>query len=277
MAKQVLLYDQAVPLSNEKHRDWSIKVGSDYSFAADINAVPLTAVEIIAAAAEYPIIFASKEGSMLPLAMLGIRKEQSLYVDEDGTWNAKYIPAFIRRYPFVFSSATEDGKSLLCIDESFSGCNTEGRGERLFDSDGVRSQYLERVLGFLRNYQLHFERTRLFCQKLIELDVMEPILAQMEGSDGAKQQMSGFMAVNRKKLKAVPADKIAELLSTDELELIYLHMFSLRNFQTMFEKAGERAKIKDSETSSFSAEGDADTAENSFAANGEEPSSAKPH
>ena len=262
MAKQVLLYDNAAPLSNEKHRDWSIKIGSDYSFAKDINAVPLTAVEIIAAASEYPIIFASKDGNVLPLALLGIRNGQSLFVDEKGTWNAKYIPAFIRRYPFVFSSATNDGKSLLCIDESFSGCNTENRGERLFDADGERSQYLERVLGFLRNYQIHFERTRAFCQKLVELELMEPILAQMDGSDGAKQQMTGFMAVNRKKLKSIPEDKLAELFKTDELELIYLHMFSLRNFQAMFERAGEQAKIKTEEASSFNTEGDADTADN---------------
>ena len=41
------------------------------------------------------------------------------------------------------------------------------------------------------------------------------------------------MAVNRAKLKAVSGDKLAELAKTDELELIYLHLQSMRNFTAL--------------------------------------------
>lgn len=59
------------------------------------------------------------------------------------------MPAFLRRYPFVFSSNDDASTFTLCIDEEFDGLNQDGRGERLFDSEGERTQYLQNVLGFL--------------------------------------------------------------------------------------------------------------------------------
>ena len=41
------------------------------------------------------------------------------------------------------------------------------------------------------------------------------------------------MAVSREKLKALPAETLAEMAKTDELELIYLHLHSLRNFDRL--------------------------------------------
>jgi hypothetical protein len=156
-----------------------------------------------------------------------------LYVNADGTWQAKYIPAFVRRYPFVFSR-TKDGKTfILCIDETFSGCNQTGLGERLFDSQGSRTEYLQNVLNFAQQYQGQFQLTEAFCKKLTELNLLEPMQAQVTLKTGQQMALTGFMAINRDRLKALPGEKLAELAQTNELELIYIHLQSMGHFTDM--------------------------------------------
>ena len=230
MTKQLLLYESAVPMSASRHGSLYLEDVTDYSFTAGINAVPLMAVEFIRAATEYAIVFAEVRDDVLPATVLGVRPDQNLFLSEDSKWQAKYIPAFIRRYPFVFS-ATNDSKTVtLCIDETHPGLNKEGRGHRLFD-DGKPSAYTEKVLQFLKEYQIHFERTRRFGKRLKELDLLEPMQAQVTTPRGEKLTLGGFMAVPRKKLRALGGDALATLAKTDELELLYLHLYSMRNFQ----------------------------------------------
>ena len=174
-------------------------------------------------------------------AVLGIRNEENLFVDSEGSWQGKYIPAFIRRYPFVFA-ASEDGKNFtLCVDEEFSGCNQSGVGERLFDSEGERTQYLNSVLNFLRQYEEQFQRTRQFCQRLIKLGLLEDVQARFQQASGAPRSVGGFKAISRARLKELPGDTLAEMASTDELELAYLHLASLGHFNTMLGRGPDEA------------------------------------
>lgn len=237
MATQLLIYERAVPVSQQRHRDWYIKTGSDYAFAGKVNSVPLVAAEVTVAAASYPIVFAG-DTDVVPVVLLGVRDGENLFVDKDGNWDGKYIPAFVRRYPFVFSS-TDDGQTFtLCLDEDFSGVNTEGKGERLFDTDGERTQYLKNVLNFLQVYQAQFQRTQALCKKLADLDLFEPMQAQVKLKTGQNLTLGGFKVVNRDKLKALPAETLGELAKADELEVIYAHLASLRNFGPMVERMG---------------------------------------
>src|ERR1700734_1175141 len=138
MPKQLLIYEKAVPVTVKKHGNVSIKAGTDYGFAREVNSVPLLASEFDLASTEYAIVFSGEGSDVMPAVLLGIRDHENLYVDNNGTWNAKYVPAFVRRYPFVFS--TQDKTTFnLCIDEDFPGVNHKGMGERLFDADGERT------------------------------------------------------------------------------------------------------------------------------------------
>ena len=198
--------------------------------------MPLMAAEFINASAEYAVVFAGSEDAVMPAVILGVRDQQNLYLNEDGSWQGKYIPAFIRRYPFVFSSSEDGSTFTLCIDEDFSGCNQDGRGERLFDSQGERTQYLQNVLGFLQAFQAQFQRTQAFCRKIKELDLLEPMQAQFRLGSGEQMSLTGFMTISRDKLKALSGDQLADLARTDELELLYAHLHSLRNFTPMIER-----------------------------------------
>jgi hypothetical protein len=230
MTTQLLIYETAVPVSSGRHAKCSVEAGTGFQFTRNINSVPLMAVEFPEAAAEYAIVFAESGEDVVPVVILGARQNENLFVAEDDAWRAKYVPAFIRRYPFVFS-ASEDAKTFtLCVDEAFQGVNFQGRGHALFDDEGKQTPYIDNVLKFLQEYRTQFVRTQAFCKKLKELDLLEAMQAQFTLGSGEQMSLRGFQVVDRKRLKALPADTLAALAATDELELLYLHLQSMRNF-----------------------------------------------
>ncbi|MBT8421076.1 MAG: SapC family protein, partial [Gammaproteobacteria bacterium] len=86
MTTQLLIYERAVPISKQRHNDWSVKTGRNYDFARHVNSVPLVAAEFQAAAAEYAIVFAGTEKAVMPSVILGVRERENLYVSDDGVW-----------------------------------------------------------------------------------------------------------------------------------------------------------------------------------------------
>ena len=235
MSTQLLFYKEAVPVSKEKHTDLSIETTQDYSFANGVNSVPLTATEFPFAARDYVIVFAGAQTPM-PVVILGAQQDTNVFVSSEGQWQGRYIPAFVRRYPFVFSSNEDASTFTLCVDKEFAGLNEEDRGERLFDAAGEKTAYLDKMLNFLQEYQLQFQRTQTFCQKLKELDLLESMQAQISLPSGSQQSLTGFQVISRDRLKALDADQLAELAKSDALELAYLHLQSMNNFSRMAER-----------------------------------------
>jgi hypothetical protein len=242
MTKQLLIYRSAVPVSAEHHSDVCIETKDSYAFSADVNAVPLLAMEVAAAAAEYAVVFAGEGDALVPTVVLGMRDKENAYLDAEGAWHAKYIPAFIRGYPFVFSKSADGQNFILCVDESASSFNREGRGQALFGADGAATPYVDGVLNFLQQYQAQFQRTRAFCDRLRALDLLEPMEATLSLEGGEKLSLAGFKAVNREKFKALSASALADLVKSDELELVYLHLYSMRNFDHVRERLAAMAK-----------------------------------
>lgn len=241
MAKQLLIYERAVPVSRQNHGDLSVKTGNNFAFARQVNSVPLMAAEFENAAAEYAVVFAGTADEIIPVVLLGVRDGENLFVNDDGTWGGRYVPAFLRRYPFVFASTDDGANFTLCVDEEFEGCNRKGRGERLFDGDGERTQYLQGVLGFLQAYQVQFRRTQALTKRLSELDLFESMQARFTLRDGRVLTLSGFLTVNRDRLKALSGEQLAQLAAADELELIYLHLQSMRHLSATAERMGADA------------------------------------
>ena len=230
MSKQLLIYDRVVPISSETHKDWSVKTSDNFKFSDSLNSCPLLAAEFITASQDYAIVFASSGDSMFPAILLGFEDGHNLFVDEEGVWKGSYVPAFLRRYPFVFAEDVEgDGKFTLCIDEEYDGLNKDGKGERLFDSDGNRTQFLQSMLAFVTQFQAQFNRTKEFCDKLERLGLLEPAQARFTTADGRTGNLGGFLTIVRDRLKAIPAEDLQEMFATDELELCYAHLHSLQN------------------------------------------------
>jgi hypothetical protein len=231
MPVQMLFYEQAAAVSRSRHHDFSVEV-RDYGFCRNAVAVPLTAVEFPSAAAELPIVFVESGEAVQPAAVLGLRKGQNLLVGEDGSWQGRYIPAFVRRYPFAFASKEGDGRLVLCVDEACKGLNRAGRGQALFGAQREPSAYTAGMLRFLQEYRAQSQRTRAFTQRVRELGLLEPVQARFTWG-ATPLALGGFARVQRERLDALPGAQLEELARTGGLELLYLHLQSLRNFEAL--------------------------------------------
>ena len=229
MTAQQLIYNTAVPVNSAQHGKHSVEVGADYSFTNKLNSLPLMAVEFPHAASDYAIIFAGTAESVMPAVILGVKEDQNLFVDQSGKWGANYVPAFVRRYPFVFAAGSDEKTFTLCIDEDYPGLNTDGKGQPLFNDEGKTTPYVDGVLKFLQDYRSQNLITQAFCKQLIELDLLQPMEAQFSIGSTDKMLLNGFMMVDRQKLNDLPAEKLSEMAKSGYLELIYLHLQSVRN------------------------------------------------
>jgi hypothetical protein len=248
VAKQLMIYDNIQPLSSEVHRNWSVLV-ENYSFVSHMISVPLLATEIPFAAAEYPIVFSATatEGEYIPLAIMGLKEGENLLLNEKNQFDTRYIPAFIRRYPFVLGGDKAADTMALCIDADSPAVIQDGsKGRKLFEENGDQSEHLKEVVEFLKDYQYRAEMTKLFCKRLHELDLLEPMQANItfKGREDANLNLTGFYVVKREKLKALSDADALDLFKKDGLELIYSHIQSLANLNHLITKKSARLEAK---------------------------------
>ncbi len=244
MAKQLMIYDNIQPLSSEVHRNWAVQV-DNYSFASHMISVPVLATEIPFAAAEFPIVFSSTatEGEYIPLAIMGLREGENLVLNEKKQFTTRYVPAFFRRYPFILGGDKSADTLTLCIDEaSETVIKDGGKGHRLFDDSGEQSPHLKGVVEFLKDYQYRAEMTKLFTKRLHELNLLEPMQANItfKGREDSNMNLTGFYVVKKEKLKALSDADVTDLFKKDGLELIYSHIQSLSNLNVLIAKKSER-------------------------------------
>lgn len=245
MPKQLLLYELPTPVTPQRHGDWSVGPGTRYRFAAGVTAVPLMAAEFVQSAPHLPIVFSVEGETVLPVAVVGIKTGENLFVDTEGNWTAPVVPAFLRRYPFVFSTGADATTMTLCIDEAFEGIDRKGQsGERMFDDAGNRTPFLDNALNFVTGFQQEHNRSVAFGNRLRALGLLETGQAKLTLEDGAEQVVNGFMMVSREKLGQLGDAETLELARSGALELIHLHLLSLTGFGGLARQAIARDKAK---------------------------------
>jgi hypothetical protein len=232
-------YEKPVLLDREKHKRLRVKPSEDFAFAGKANSVYLAGVEFNEAMKEYPIVFTrAANGRMVPVAVLGLRARENLFVDEKGGWSGRYVPAFVRRYPFVLASLAADQLGV-CIDEAYKGFNLK-EGELLFDEQGANTPFLQNALQFLENFQREFVRTEAFCQKLEQFGLFREMNARAELKDGRNFTVNGLYIVDEKKLLELPDASALALFRTGEIHLVSMHLVSLSNMQRLTDRLAER-------------------------------------
>jgi hypothetical protein len=229
-ARQPQFYKKVVPLTSEQHAQLHIDATDGYAFSRDATAVLLTTVEFSRASREYPIVFLAEGENVNPVALLGMPGSENQFVSEDGKWDAAYIPAYVRRYPFIPGTGVTEKELVLCIDEDAPSINTE-HGVPLFE-DGEHSPFLKRAIGLVDDYQLQVERTGEFSARLKKLKILVPMKADVK-MGGETSSLTGFMVVDTPRLKALRPKQLAELVKNDDMALIYAHLSSIGNFNRL--------------------------------------------
>jgi hypothetical protein len=174
----------------------------------------------------------------VPVVMLGLRARENLFIDDDDKWTARYVPAFVRRYPFVLAELP--GQALgVCIDEAYPGLGDK-EGEALFDAKGQDTPFLRNALDFLSQYQREYLRTEAFCQRLEQAGLFTEMNARADLVDGRTFTVGSLLVVDEKKLMALPDATVLDLFRTGELHLVSMHLMSLSNMQGLVAKMAER-------------------------------------
>ena len=233
MTAQPLFYKKIVPLNKNQHSDLYVEPVNNYKHTKETNSIYVAAIEFPRASKEYSIVFGKSDDSIFPVVLLGLKHNQNLYLGKKGEWLASYIPAYVRRYPFILATNAENGGNFaVCIDENYSGFNKNKKGQKLFNDKGEESDLLRQSVEFLKEYQNHIQLTTLFCNNINKLELLEPMQANIEIA-GKKQVMGGFLCINRNKLKSLTGDQLAELTKSDQMELIFAHLNSLTNMDRL--------------------------------------------
>jgi hypothetical protein len=237
----VLLYNTPEPLSQELHGKLGVKrLDHPFAFAAATHLIPLTVTEFQPAGLTYPVIFVGADYT--PVGVMGLREGVNLFLSATGPSDPEaYVPAYVRRYPFVFAADQSGERMILCID----------RKADLFDENGGElplfvgtepSDYTKNAMEFCREFENERRRTEEFVQLLKGLDLFEVKQAVFtprmpDGTTGEPQVMAEYFAVSEEKLAKLPPEKLTEMFANGAMQQIYAHIMSLLGWERLVARA----------------------------------------
>ncbi|HDY97414.1 MAG TPA: SapC family protein [Pseudomonas sabulinigri] len=230
----LLLYKEIKALNRDQHKALKMNAGKGCEFAAGTHIVPLAGLEFFQAARSYPILFVGEGEQLSPIALLGLKEGLNSFVDDSGQWRSNtYVPAFIRRYPFVLAQSEND-EFTVCFDEAYAGWN-ETEGRELFSETGENSEYLNEMIQFLQNFTAEMHRTRELVSVLQELELLESRTLKLSHVSGETFVLKDFHAVNEERFLALSDEQVLRLNKAGFLGWVYAHLMSLGNSNLLFE------------------------------------------
>lgn len=227
-----LFYAQPVPLDSSKHGKLGLHPDLGLNFASTVNAVPVNMIEMPQICMHYPIAF-SPDDNATPVAILGLRDGENLFVNEKGQWqDGAYIPAYIRRYPFIFSEIPGSDQLTLCVDTASSAINDNGP-QKFFDDNGKPSQLAQNALEFCKSYHAAAQQTIEFSRALAASGLLVGRQAEINMGEGRRINFSGFRIIDEAKLAQLPEKDFLEWRNNGWLPFLYAHLFSGAQWQRL--------------------------------------------
>ncbi len=235
------LFKKPVALDRDAHRNTRIKLASpNFSYAALTNSVPLTVSEFSLASVEYPIVFMlDDKDAGTPITLLGVRDNENLLVNEKGEWDAAYIPAFVRHYPFALHQSPDSDKAIVVMDEEFDNVTNE-EGIRLFNDDGSPSPQLEQTVNVLQDFHQQQQSSIQFVALLKKHDLLVGRMLELTSQNNEKIQLDGFALVDESRIPKLDDKALLELARSGALGLIYAHLISLGTLQRLVDRVASR-------------------------------------
>lgn len=230
-----LFFKNLQPLSSIDHAGWKVLRRDTAPFLADTHAVPITVDEFAVAQRNYPIIFSTGDNPV-PLALMALNEGMNTFLDADSKLIGEpYVPAYVRRYPFLLARLRDDSDELsLCFDPDSGVVGDFEEGDALF-VDGKPSEVTQSILGFCEQFEQAGQRTQAFMNDLVKTGLL------MDGEvsiqpDGVEQPFvyRGFQMINEEKLADLKGDALRKMNKSGMLPLIHAHLFSLGLMREVF-------------------------------------------
>lgn len=231
-----LFYRRPVAFDAAAHGDFSFPaVPPDYRFAASADVIPLQVGEVALAVRHYPLVFLPGQGNQAPTlaALVGLGNGKNQFVSAQGYWRPNtYIPAYVRRYPFLPMHVDGQNDPILAIDLEEGWVKRSG-DMPFVDADGKPTERLSQVMAFQQEYLQQAALTESMCAELLKADVLEPRTLSWLDEEGKAIQVNGLLGVEEGRLKALSAESVVELHQADALGLAYAQLMSLSNLQSL--------------------------------------------
>lgn len=230
-----LFYNNLIPLTSDLHADWGLVQRDNLAFARATHAIPITVDEFMLAQRHYPIVF-SDQGEGVPLALVGLQEGQNLFIDETGQWKqSAYIPAYVRRYPFLLARLTEDADLLSLVLDDTAGAIAPDGAEKLFDADKQATEAVKGILQFCEQFEQAVTRTKSFMEEVNKLGLLMDGQAQLQAPGQPEPaRFSGFKMIDEQKLQNIRGDQARKMVQNGMMGLVYAHLFSLSQMRELF-------------------------------------------
>lgn len=238
------MFQQLVPVNKARHAATKIKQIEGFGFASRFHIASVMVHEFARAAAIYPVVFLEDKAQdeFRPVTLMGLQEGENLFVDAAGKWQASYVPAIIRRYPFALASTGQEGQFTVCIDEGSALVN-DSEGVPLFKEDGEPSEAIENVKRYLGELQQMDVFTRAFCKYFAEHNLFTPL--NMRVRQGQQQRnISGCYVVNEERLNNLSDERFLEMRERRYLPAVYAHLVSLAQIERLMTLQEERAEAQ---------------------------------
>lgn len=235
-AQMPLLYKELVPLSNQAHANFKSRGLTEAPYLAKTHAVPILIDEFISSQRFFPIIFSLGENPV-PLALMGLNEGVNTFVDDKGMLlQATYVPAYLRRYPFMLARLEAGSDNLsLCFDPASDMVGDYEEGERLFDGEGKPTEATQKIMKFCEEFEISAQRTNAFVKELSESGLLIDGEVAIQLNDGTQPFIyRGFKMVDENKFRELSGDKLRKFSQNGMLPLIMAHLFSLSMTREIF-------------------------------------------
>lgn len=219
-----------VPVSSTRHGSKQLLPRTSWSFAAGQQATSLLVAEFPVAAMHFPIVFARLRETFNPAALLGLASGTNQLIDAEGRWSGEYIPAILRRHPFVLIRREEGSDEfVLCVDED-GGMLADSGGEPLFTADGQPAPALEKARKFAEEFLRNSAAGERLCALLSEHGLLVPLALRRKEEN---IRFDGIYIVDEKKFSALPDEAFLSIRAAGFLPAIYAQLFSLRQLDRL--------------------------------------------
>ncbi len=232
-------YSSLIPLDRHQHAGLSIVPQRNQAWCGKLGSVFLSAVELAKDCADYPIAFVreTNSGEYLPVALLGLRAQENLFVDGKGQWKpGTYIPADVRRFPFCIAEVpATDGSEpqrLICVQRD----QLAPSATPYFDAGGEATAAWKPVQDLIEAVESARQQTRTFTRRLEAFGLFTPFDAlALPSSGGQQMRLQGLHRVDEDRLNALGAREQKLLMRKGELRAVYAHLLSLENFARLLD------------------------------------------
>lgn len=226
------LYGPITVLNVKEHEGLSLSPAKDQRFAETMNSVVLAAAEFPQAAVHYPVVFAEADGRWSAYAVTGPSTGKNSFIGKDGKWlEGAYIPALIRRYPFVL--VADDSKRNLSLAADLSSDMLKGKGGAKLYENGKPSKTAANILRFCVAYDNQLKASEALFKRIADTGILVSRRADVTLPDQTKSAIVGFHVVDEQKLAALDDETFISLRKDGVLNLIYCHLWSMRSWKNI--------------------------------------------